>query len=27
MLYNALDADWRTIRLKKDPGCPVCSRG
>jgi molybdopterin/thiamine biosynthesis adenylyltransferase len=25
MLYNALEADWRTIRLKKDPACPVCS--
>ncbi|NTV96180.1 MAG: molybdopterin-synthase adenylyltransferase MoeB [Thiobacillus sp.] len=27
MLYDALAADWRTIRLKKDPACPVCSRG
>jgi len=26
MLYNALEADWRTVRLKKDPGCPVCSK-
>lgn len=25
MLYNALDADWRTIRLNRDPACPVCS--
>jgi adenylyltransferase/sulfurtransferase len=25
LLYNALDAEWRTIRLKKDPACPVCS--
>ncbi len=25
LLYNALDADWRTIRLKKDPACPVCA--
>ena len=24
LLYNALDADWRAIRLKKDPACPVC---
>lgn len=26
MLYDALAADWRTIRLKRDPGCPVCAR-
>lgn len=25
LLYSALDAEWRSIRLKKDPGCPVCS--
>jgi adenylyltransferase/sulfurtransferase len=25
MLYNALDAEWRSIRLNKDPACPVCS--
>jgi len=25
MLYNALDADWRTVRLKKDPACPACA--
>jgi molybdopterin/thiamine biosynthesis adenylyltransferase len=24
LLYNALDAEWRTIRLKKDPACPMC---
>lgn len=24
-LYSALDATWRTVRLKKDPACPVCS--
>jgi len=24
LLYNALDAEWRSIRLKKDPACPVC---
>lgn len=24
LLYSALDAAWRTVRLKKDPGCPVC---
>lgn len=27
MLYNALEADWRTVRLKKDPACPVCAKG
>lgn len=26
LLYNALDADWRTIRLPKDPACAVCAR-
>jgi adenylyltransferase/sulfurtransferase len=26
LLYDALAADWRAIRLKKDPACPVCSR-
>lgn len=25
LLFNALDAEWREIRLKKDPACPVCS--
>lgn len=25
LLHNALEADWRSIRLKKDPACPVCS--
>jgi molybdopterin-synthase adenylyltransferase len=24
LLYDALAADWRAIRLKKDPACPVC---
>jgi adenylyltransferase/sulfurtransferase len=27
LLYNALDGDWREIRLKKDPACPVCRDG
>ncbi|MDD4880790.1 MAG: molybdopterin-synthase adenylyltransferase MoeB [Gallionellaceae bacterium] len=27
LLYNALAADWRSIRLNKDPGCPVCGAG
>jgi adenylyltransferase/sulfurtransferase len=25
LLYNTLDAEWRIMRLKKDPACPVCS--
>jgi molybdopterin/thiamine biosynthesis adenylyltransferase len=24
LLYSALDATWRMVRLKKDPACPVC---
>ncbi len=27
LLYNALDAEWRAIRLKRDPRCPVCAAG
>ncbi|MEO7761146.1 MAG: molybdopterin-synthase adenylyltransferase MoeB [Casimicrobiaceae bacterium] len=23
-LYDALTADWRTLRIKRDPECPVC---
>jgi molybdopterin/thiamine biosynthesis adenylyltransferase len=25
LLHNALEGDWRSIRLKQDPACPVCS--
>jgi molybdopterin/thiamine biosynthesis adenylyltransferase len=25
LLHEALSADWRTLRLKKDPVCEVCS--
>lgn len=25
LLYNALEADWRSLRLRKDPQCQVCS--
>jgi len=25
LLHEALSGDWRTLRLKKDPGCSVCS--
>jgi adenylyltransferase/sulfurtransferase len=24
LLLDALGADWRTIRLGRDPACPVC---
>jgi molybdopterin/thiamine biosynthesis adenylyltransferase len=24
MLFDARDASWRTLKLEKDPGCPVC---
>jgi molybdopterin-synthase adenylyltransferase len=24
-LYDALDAEWRTVRIRRDPHCPVCS--
>lgn len=26
LLYDALAADWRSIRLQRDPACPVCTR-
>jgi adenylyltransferase/sulfurtransferase len=26
LLYDALAAEWRSLRLKKDPGCSVCGR-
>jgi adenylyltransferase/sulfurtransferase len=25
LLYNALDSEWRQVRLKRDPACPVCA--
>ncbi len=25
LLHNALEGEWRSIRLKKDPACPVCA--
>lgn len=25
LLFDALTMQWRTLRLKKDPGCPVCN--
>ncbi len=25
MLYDALEQSWRTLTIKKNPGCPVCS--
>ena len=27
LLYEALGADWRSLRLKKDSGCEVCGNG
>jgi molybdopterin-synthase adenylyltransferase len=24
MLYDAREGSWRTLRLERDPGCPVC---
>ncbi len=26
LLYEALGAEWRALRLKKDPGCEVCGQ-
>jgi molybdopterin-synthase adenylyltransferase len=26
LLLDALDMQWRSIRLKRDPNCPICSR-
>lgn len=25
MIIDALDMDWRTLKLRKDPACPVCN--
>ncbi|MCW9023492.1 MAG: molybdopterin-synthase adenylyltransferase MoeB [Gammaproteobacteria bacterium] len=25
LLLDAMSMEWRTLKLKKDPGCPVCS--
>jgi adenylyltransferase/sulfurtransferase len=25
LLLDALTMEWRTIRLGRDPGCPVCA--
>lgn len=27
LLFDALAADWRAIRLKRDPGCEACRQG
>jgi adenylyltransferase/sulfurtransferase len=24
-VFDAKDAEWRTMRVKKDPGCKICS--
>jgi len=26
LLLDAMNMDWRSLKLKKDPACPVCSR-
>jgi molybdopterin/thiamine biosynthesis adenylyltransferase len=26
VIFDAKSAEWRTVRVKKDPGCAVCSR-
>jgi adenylyltransferase/sulfurtransferase len=26
LLLDALQMEWRTLKLKQDPGCPVCSK-
>ncbi len=26
LLWDAMTMEWRTLKLKKDPACPVCSR-
>lgn len=26
LVFDAMHMDWRTIRLKADPGCPVCGQ-
>ena len=27
LIYDALDAEWRSLRLARRPGCPVCGGG
>jgi len=24
-MFDALDGEWRTVRVPKDPECPVCA--
>ena len=26
MIFDAKSAEWRTVRVKKDPGCKVCAQ-
>jgi molybdopterin/thiamine biosynthesis adenylyltransferase len=26
VIFDAKNGDWRSVRVKKDPGCKVCSR-
>jgi molybdopterin/thiamine biosynthesis adenylyltransferase len=27
LIFDGLYHEWRSIRLRKDPQCPVCARG
>jgi molybdopterin/thiamine biosynthesis adenylyltransferase len=27
VMFDALSMEWRTLKLRKDPGCPVCGTG
>jgi hypothetical protein len=27
LMFDALNADWRSLKLPKDPACPVCGSG
>jgi adenylyltransferase/sulfurtransferase len=26
LIFDAKSAEWRTVRVKKDPGCRVCAK-
>jgi adenylyltransferase/sulfurtransferase len=26
LMFDAKNAEWRSVRVKKDPACPVCSK-
>ena len=27
LLFDALEMEWRTVRVRRDPACPVCGGG